>query len=73
MRTRYFDTFVTIGETMVHIYSWDNEVMIQRVDHTVTVRPRRRLWGFDTIEGVLKDIATNTSNYWEQYVKTNLF
>ena len=73
MRTRYFDTFVSIGDTTVHIYSWDNEVMIQRVDHTVTVRPRRRLWGFDTIEEVLIDIRTNTTDYWKQYVKTNLF
>jgi len=73
MRTRYFDTFVTIGNTMVHIYSLDNEVMIQRVGDIATVRPRRRLWGFDTIEEVLKDIASNPSNYWEHYVETNLF
>ena len=73
MRTRYFDTFFTIGDTTVHIYSWDNEVMIQRVDHTVAVRPKRRLYGFDTIEEVLIDIRTNPTNYWEHYVKTNLF
>jgi len=72
MRTSYFDTFITIGDTMVHIYSLDNEVMIQRVDHTVTVRPKRRLYGFNTIDEVLKDIATNPSNYWVHYVKTNL-
>jgi len=73
MRTRYFDTFVTIGDTMVHIYSLDNEVMIQRIDPTATVRPKRRLYGFDTIDEVLKDIANNSSDYWEHYVKTNLF
>jgi len=55
MRTRYFDTFVTIGNTMVHIYSWDNEVMIQRVDHTVTVRPKRRLWGFELLGTIRKN------------------
>ena len=67
----YSDTFTTINNVLVHIYTLEGVIYIQRVDTSAVHRPRRRLY-FNSLEEVLNSIKENKPangfDFWKSII-----